>query len=215
MGSNPDNRGGGSCLSLSVEREIIHRIAGCLISWVQIRTIWEGIKCVCKQFVKWRLFRTVRLRFRKSESSHRVDCFREDAKKPFSWVRVRTQHRKGQKGSMKLRKNAGSKKREKSLEISRFLVFPRPDLNWLVIMAGVAGFGPTSARVKVWCLTAWLHPNMLFHTQIVYHKMAVLSRVFYAFFGFCIAVSILVSIFRKNFSRYLLTSRLKCGILTL
>ena len=74
------------------------------------------------------------LRFRKSESSHRVDCFREDAKKPFSWVRVRTQHRKGQKGSMKLRKNSGSKKREKSLEISRFLVFPRSDLNWLVIM---------------------------------------------------------------------------------
>ena len=35
---------------------------------------------------------------------------------------------------MKLRKNAGSKKREKSLEISRFLVFPRSDLNWLVIM---------------------------------------------------------------------------------
>ena len=30
---------------------------------------------------------------------------------------------------MKLRKNAGAKKREKSLEISRLLVFPRPDLN--------------------------------------------------------------------------------------
>ena len=41
-------------------------------------------------------------------------------KKPFSCVRVRTQHRKGQKGSMKFRKNSGSKKREKSLEISRF-----------------------------------------------------------------------------------------------
>ena len=27
-------------------------------------------------------------------------------------------------------------------------------------MAGVAGFGPTNARVKVWCLTAWLHPNI-------------------------------------------------------
>ena len=162
VGSNPDNRGEGSCLSLSVEREIIHRIAGCLISWVQIRTIWGGINCVCKQFVKRRLFHTVRLRFRKSESSHRTDCFREDAKKPFSWVRVRTQHQKGQKGSMKLRKNAGSKKREKSLEISRFLVFPRSDLNWLVIMAGVAGFGPTDARVKVWCLTAWLHPNIQF-----------------------------------------------------
>ena len=25
-------------------------------------------------------------------------------------------------------------------------------------LAGVAGFEPTHARVKVWCLTAWLHP---------------------------------------------------------
>ena len=29
-------------------------------------------------------------------------------------------------------------------------------------LAGVAGFEPTHARVKVWCLTAWRHPNMLF-----------------------------------------------------
>ena len=28
------------------------------------------------------------------------------------------------------------------------------------VLAGVAGFGPTNARVKVWCLTAWLHPNV-------------------------------------------------------
>ena len=27
-------------------------------------------------------------------------------------------------------------------------------------MAGVAGFEPTSARVKVSCLTAWRHPNI-------------------------------------------------------
>ena len=26
-------------------------------------------------------------------------------------------------------------------------------------MAGMAGFEPTNARVKVWCLTAWRHPN--------------------------------------------------------
>ena len=30
------------------------------------------------------------------------------------------------------------------------------------VLAGVAGFGPTNARVKVWCLTAWLYPNMNF-----------------------------------------------------
>ena len=27
------------------------------------------------------------------------------------------------------------------------------------LLAGMAGFEPTSARVKVWCLTAWRHPN--------------------------------------------------------
>ena len=27
-------------------------------------------------------------------------------------------------------------------------------------LAGVAGFEPTNARVKVWCLTAWRHPNI-------------------------------------------------------
>ena len=27
-------------------------------------------------------------------------------------------------------------------------------------MAGMAGFEPTHTRVKVWCLTAWRHPNM-------------------------------------------------------
>ena len=25
---------------------------------------------------------------------------------------------------------------------------------------GMAGFEPTNARVKVWCLTAWRHPNV-------------------------------------------------------
>ena len=28
------------------------------------------------------------------------------------------------------------------------------------IVAGVAGFEPTHARVKVWCLTAWRHPKV-------------------------------------------------------
>ena len=30
----------------------------------------------------------------------------------------------------------------------------------LSILAGVAGFEPTNARVKVWCLTAWRYPNI-------------------------------------------------------
>ena len=29
------------------------------------------------------------------------------------------------------------------------------------LLAGMAGFEPTDARVKVWCLTAWRHPNIL------------------------------------------------------
>ena len=28
-------------------------------------------------------------------------------------------------------------------------------------LAGLAGFEPTNARVKVWCLTAWRQPNIL------------------------------------------------------
>ena len=57
-------------------------------------------------------------------------------------------------------KTTESKKAEKSLEISAFLVFSCLHLNQTLMMAGVAGFGPTNARVKVWCLTAWLHPNI-------------------------------------------------------
>ncbi len=34
-------------------------------------------------------------------------------------------------------------------------------------MAGVAGFGPTDARVKVWCLTTWLHPNSRLDNYII------------------------------------------------
>ena len=32
-------------------------------------------------------------------------------------------------------------------------------------MAGVAGFEPTNARVKVSCLTAWRHPNIMLKRQ--------------------------------------------------
>ena len=50
---------------------------------------------------------------------------------------------------MKLRKNAESKKAEKSLEISAFLVFSCPHLNQTRIMAGIAGLEPARAGVKV------------------------------------------------------------------
>ena len=34
-------------------------------------------------------------------------------------------------------------------------------LNALYFLAGMAGFEPTDARVKVSCLTPWLHPNVM------------------------------------------------------
>ena len=52
-------------------------------------------------------------------------------------------------------------------------------------LAGVAGFGPTNARVKVWCLTAWLYPNisLSFFTSAfqLYHNIALLSRDLFFF----------------------------------
>ena len=46
-------------------------------------------------------------------------------------------------------------------------------------LAGMAGFEPTGARVKVWCLTAWRHPNI--YTQRLYHKKPPMSIVFWEF----------------------------------
>ena len=79
-------------------------------------------------------------------------------KKCISLVRICLQTRNARNASTKFRKTLESKKAEKSLEISAFLVFSCLHLNQTLIMAGVAGFGPTNARVKVWCLTAWLYP---------------------------------------------------------
>ncbi len=44
-------------------------------------------------------------------------------------------------------------------------------------MAGVAGFGPTNAGVKVPCLTAWLHPS-IFIACTVYHKYSFIVKYF-------------------------------------
>ena len=38
-----------------------------------------------------------------------------------------------------------------------------------------------NARVKVWCLTAWLYPN-IFMRPLLYHKLARMSRTFFAIF---------------------------------
>ena len=96
-------------------------------------------------------------------------------KKCISLVRICLQTRNARNASIKFRKTSESKKAEKSLEISAFLVFSCLHLNQTLMMAGVAGFGPTNARVKVWCLTAWLHPNEIFGYIILYHILLILS----------------------------------------
>ena len=80
-------------------------------------------------------------------------------KKCISLVRICLQTRNARNASTKFRKTLESKKAEKSLEISAFLVFSCLHLNQTLIMAGMAGFEPTNAGVKVPCLTAWRHPN--------------------------------------------------------
>lgn len=55
----------------------------------------------------------------------------------------------------------------------------------LVLLAGVAGFEPTHARVKVSCLTAWLHPNIkgkffvfvVGYTKLLFHTITIHSRM--------------------------------------
>ena len=88
-------------------------------------------------------------------------------KKCISLVRICLQTRNARNASTKFWKTSESKKAEKSLEISAFLVFSCLHLNQTLIMAGMAGFEPTDARVKVWCLTAWRHPNIELPTAII------------------------------------------------
>ena len=58
-------------------------------------------------------------------------------------------------------------KNEKNRGNPRFF---RMHLFWSHKLAGVAGFGPTSARVKVWCLTAWLHPKNI---RLLYYNIKI------------------------------------------
>ena len=107
-------------------------------------------------------------------------------KKCISLVRICLQTRKARNASTKFRKTLESKKTEKSLEISVFLLFSCLHLNQTLIMAGVAGFGPTNARVKVWCLTAWRHPSiemapLVGHTKYYSIGIPGLQSFFYIF----------------------------------
>ena len=48
----------------------------------------------------------------------------------------------------------------------------------------MAGFEPTNARVKVWCLTAWRHPNEMLpadgHTEHYNTVKIILQHIFVA-----------------------------------
>ena len=61
-------------------------------------------------------------------------------------------------GSMEIRKKTGSKKTEKSLEISAFLVFSRSDLNRPLNMAGAGGFEPATHGFGDRYSTSWAIP---------------------------------------------------------
>ena len=54
-------------------------------------------------------------------------------------------------------------------------------------MAGMAGFEPTNARVKVWCLTAWRHPNVGVpgtDTGALYHSFPRFARAIFTHFQY-------------------------------
>ena len=67
-------------------------------------------------------------------------------KKCISLVRICLQTRNARNASTKFRKTSESKKAEKSLEISAFLVFSCLHLNQTLIMAGIVGLEPTKCK---------------------------------------------------------------------
>ena len=67
-------------------------------------------------------------------------------KKCISLVRICLQTRNARNASTKFRKTSESKKAEKSLEISAFLVFSCLHLNQTLIMAGMDGFEPSKCQ---------------------------------------------------------------------
>ncbi len=67
-------------------------------------------------------------------------------KKCISLVRICLQTENARNASTKFRKTSESKKAEKSLEISAFLVFSCLHLNQTLIMAGIAGLEPAECQ---------------------------------------------------------------------
>ena len=96
-------------------------------------------------------------------------------KKCISLVRICLQTRNARNASIKFRKTSESKKAEKSLEISAFLVFSCLHLNQTLIMAGIAGFEPAKMpESKSGALPLGYIPS----TVLFYHKQKFMSRCF-------------------------------------
>ena len=91
--------------------------------------------------------------------------------------------------------------------IGRIGLLPQPNkghAKWRALcLAGVAGFGPTNARVKVWCLTAWLYPKIFLcrkfflskterrYYSIIFCPCQVKNSSFENIFPFCVILSVL------------------------
>ena len=97
-------------------------------------------------------------------------------KKCISLVRICLQTRKARNASTKFRKTLESKKTEKSLEISVFLLFSCLHLNQTLIMAGVAGFEPTRCQSQSLVPYRLATPQNI--TIILYHRRGCLSSTF-------------------------------------
>ena len=97
-------------------------------------------------------------------------------KKCISLVRICLQTRNARNASTKFRKTSESKKAEKSLEISAFLVFSCLHLNQTLIMAGVAGFEPTGCQSQSLVPYRLATPQNI--TILLYHRKFVLSSTF-------------------------------------
>ena len=51
------------------------------------------------------------------------------------------------------------------------------NIQYIVSMAGVAGFEPTNDGVRVRCLTAWRHPNIGFYAAFAYSLYIQLAKI--------------------------------------
>ena len=105
-------------------------------------------------------------------------------------------------GSMKLWKKVGAKKREKSLEISRFLLFSRSDLFWPIMMAGAGGFEPATHGFGDRYSTSWAIPlYQLLYYNTYFPVLQYLFSNFLCWLFLHLALQYNIQFRFRNFSR--------------